>query len=394
MIAGLLGRGVELPFRAVCLPWLLADRWRSVARQAPTEAVPSPRASLTLGMKVALDELFLVTELLSAGVALPRSGLRDELAAAVAFYRERGWLDEPARYHHTPPPLTSPTLRPGRIPGLRFERLQFESGYEPHPGEPGRERWLAYAPMRTAHAWVLQHPGPQRPWLVCIHAYRMGFPLADFLAFPAGWFHHQLGLNVLFPVLPFHGPRKLGWRTGEWIFSGDSLDTVHMQAQAVWDIRRLVGWLRAQGAPAVGVYGLSLGGYTAALLAALEAALDCVIVGIPAVDWVSLLRWNLPPALLRLAERIGLASDEAVQVERVISPLALPPRVSHERRYLYAAMADRLVPLHHARDLWRHWEEPRCVWYEGSHVSFGWEGAVRGLLHEALHATGLVPAAI
>jgi len=32
----------------------------------------------------------------------------------------------------------------------------------------------------------------------------------------------------------------------------------------------LVRWLRASGAPALGLYGVSLGGYTAALLAALE----------------------------------------------------------------------------------------------------------------------------
>jgi hypothetical protein len=38
---------------------------------------------------------------------------------------------------------------------------------------------------------------------------------ADFTGFPAAWFHHELGLNVAFPVLPLHGPRKMGIRTGD-----------------------------------------------------------------------------------------------------------------------------------------------------------------------------------
>jgi hypothetical protein len=395
MIAALVGRGVELPLRALCAPWLLATRWQSLGSQPAADTVPAPRRSLALGLKVALDEVFFLTELLSASIVAPRhrGRLREELDAAVALFRAHGWLDAPATYHRPPPPLETPARRPRRARGLDFQHLEFESGYEPHPDEPGRERWLGYTPMRTAHAWVLQHTDRPRPWLVCVHAYRMGFPLADFLGFPAAWFHHQLGLNLAFPVLPFHGPRKTGWRTGEGFFSGDYIDTVHMQAQAVWDIRRLLSWVRAEDAPAVGVYGISLGGYTTALLAALEANLDCVIAGIPAVDYGSLARWNLPPVLHRLAERAGITWDTVAELERVISPLALPPRVAHERRFLFAAMADRLVPPHHARDLWRHWEEPRLLWYEGSHVSFGWEASVRAFLREALETTGLVSAA-
>ena len=44
---------------------------------------------------------------------------------------------------------------------------------------------------------------------------------------------------------------------------------------------------------------------------------------------------------------------------RVASPLALEPRVPRERRYLFGAVADRLVPADQVRDLWRHWERPR-----------------------------------
>jgi hypothetical protein len=218
----------------------------------------------------------------------------------------------------------------------------------------------------------------------------MGFPLADFTAFPAAWFHHELGLNVAFPVLPLHGPRKIGLRTGDGFLSGDYLDTIHLQTQAVWDIRRLIRWLQAEDGQAIGTYGLSLGGYTATLLASLEDDLCCVIAGIPATDYVGLTRWVLPTWFLRLAEYGGLSLDRIERLMGVISPLALVPRVPWDRRFLYAATADRLVPPATVVALWDHWKRPRLDWYEGSHVSFGWEATVKGLIADALARSGLL----
>ena len=86
-----------------------------------------------------------------------------------------------------------------------------------------------------------------------------------------GHYHKILGLNVLIPVLPLHGPRRIGRRSGDGFLGGEVLDTVHAETQAIWDIRRMIGWLRGQGALSVGATGLSLGGYTTALLAGIEA---------------------------------------------------------------------------------------------------------------------------
>ena len=107
--------------------------------------------------------------------------------------------------------------------------------------------------------------------------------------FRARWLHHELGLNVAIPVMPLHGPRTIGRRSGDGYVSGNFIDVVHAQAQAASEVRALVHWLRRRGAPAVGLYGISLGAYTAALVAALEPKLDCVIAGIPAVDFFSTL---------------------------------------------------------------------------------------------------------
>jgi hypothetical protein len=372
----------------------LAARWVAQRRPLGAGDTPAPRASVALVVKAALDELFFVTEVVSAGfIPRDRDRVRAEIRAALEFYDARGWLAEPLRYHRAPPPLESPEVCEARTRSLHFRHVRFESGYVPEPGDPARERWLGYRANRTAHAWVLEHPGAPRPWLVCVPGYRMGHPLVDFTGFPAALLHHRRGLNLVIPVLPLHGPRKVGWRSGDGFLSGEYLDTLHALSQAVWDVRRLLGWLRGRGAPAVGVYGLSLGGYTTALLAALEQDLACVILGVPATCYMSIARWNVPPPMWHLAERLGVPWAELERLVRVVSPLALSPRVPRERRFLFAALADRLVPPHAARALWHHWDRPRLAWYEGSHVSFGVEPVVQALLGEALEVSGLASAA-
>ena len=72
----------------------------------------------------------------------------------------------------------------------------------------------------------------------------------------------------------------------------DYVQMVHLFANATYDVRSLVRWLRARGAAQVGLYGISLGAYVAALVAALEDDLACVIAGIPAVDFPNLARDN------------------------------------------------------------------------------------------------------
>jgi dienelactone hydrolase len=153
-----------------------------------------------------------------------------------------------------------------------------------------------------------------------------------------------------------------------------------------------VSWLRGRGAPAIGVYGVSLGAHTSALLASLEDGLDGVVAGIPAADLLALLRSHFPPVLLRAAARLGLDLEQAAQLLRVVSPLAIQPRVPADRRFLYAGAADRLAPPEHALALWRHWERPRIAWYDGGHVSFLWEPAVERLLLEAFERCGLLAA--
>src|SRR5207253_242863 len=113
-----------------------------------------------------------------------------------------------------------------------------------------------------------------------------GLPFMDFGAFDVGQLHDELGYNLVLPLLPLHGHRKPARApgrsgAGDAFLSFDLVNTVHGLAQAVWDVRRIIGWVRAQGATSVGLFGVSLGAYVAALVAGVVDGLDRIVAGIP-----------------------------------------------------------------------------------------------------------------
>ena len=191
------------------------------------------------------------------------------------------------------------------------------------------------------------------------------------------------------PVLPLHGPRRIGRRDGDRFLAGDYLATVHAQTQAVWDIRRLVRWAREQGAPAVGIQGISLGGYTTALTVGVEPRLAGAIAGIPGVDFLSLGSRNVPLVFLRRWELSQLRSPHTRRMMRVVSPLALSPQVPRERLFIYAGLGDRLTPPSQALALWEHWSRPELLLFPGGHVSFFGTREIGDLKRRAFSAMGL-----
>jgi pimeloyl-ACP methyl ester carboxylesterase len=358
-------------------------------RRPGDDALPA-RLSPAVIAQAVLDEV-VVAAMKDPG-RLPRSvdfvRAGGELRDARAQFEAAGWLERPESYHDAPGPPGAWQLRPARAGGLRYEWLTWSSGYEPHDGEPGRDRWLDHRANRVAHAWLLRHRRRDGPWLVCLHGFGMGAPRLDLRAFRATALY-RLGLNLALLVLPLHGPRQTGPRSGDGLMSIDLIDSVHGLAQAAWDARRLLAWLRLHDADHIGAYGLSLGGHVAAMLASLEGELSCTIAGIPATDIPGLYRHHSPAGIRREAHRHHLYED-ASAVHRVVSPLALEPRVARERRFIFAELGDRMSTASQAHRLWLHWDRPTISWYPGGHVGFFWSRQVGAFLLEALEQTGLL----
>ena len=394
-IAFVSGPVVVFSLLAVSIVGYVAAGYLALGQEPVPPEAPEPRLDLKQSYTAAGDELsmcsiVLTTSPLWLGSRSTRIG--KELDEALEMFEDKEWLASPASYHKTPPPLKNPCREPLRHKNWNMEHLSFESGYEPWPEEPGRDRWLSYEDNRTAHAWVMQHPGEPRPWLVGLHGIRMGFPRRDLLLYRPEHLHHELGLNLLLPILPIHGPRKVGAVSGDRILSGDAMDMVHAGAQAMWDVRRLISWLRSpeQNAPAVGVVGYSLGGYTAALLAGLQSEADCIISGNPAVDPSGLFWRNALSLTTRYLKTEGVTEKKMDALMRPVAPLALTPQIAWEKRAIFCGVADRVVPPGEATSLWRHWEQPRIRWYQGSHRGFLRTEEGENFIEEILRATNVL----
>lgn len=361
-------------------------------RQEPhVDGVPSPPIDLRTAAQVAVDEVLLSTMNLSRSAPFGQdlARVRQEVAEGHDFFEAQGWVEKPLDYHRTPPPLEHVETKRGRTIGIDYEEIRFESGYEPLEGEPGRQRWLGFAPNRDGYARILRARGADRPWVLGIHGYQMGWPFTDVGMFRRLWQKHDV--NVLLPVLPLHGPRKVGRRSGDGYLEGDLLNSVHAEAQAMWDMRRVLGWAREQqGAEKIGAFGLSLGGYNAGLLSALAPELRCVIAGIPAVDFSRLMWRHGPPLDVLTVEQGGMFREEVADLLRVVSPLELEPLVPKAHRAIFAGTADRLIPPDQVMDLWEHWDQPTLHWYHGGHMTFGLDPAVDRLIVDTLRGAELV----
>lgn len=298
-----------------------------------------------------------------------------ELATAAALFENQGWLADPRSYHQVPTPLRDSdfTSHGSTAVPHRHETVTFASGFRPRETEPGAQRWSATEGNDTVVVRLLRHPGRRAPWVVCLHGFGMGTSRFDVSLLWGTYLHKQLGLNVAVPVLPFHGPRRMPG--DDQLLSMDLALTLHSISQAIWDVRRLVGWIRESSGAPVGVYGLSLGGFLASLLAGIEP-LDCVVAGIPFVDVPNLMaHHNPPPAYLD-----ALRSPAARDVFTVVSPLSVKPLLPLDRRAILAARGDRLIPGDQPQALQASWQLCRLDWCNGGHVGFVWSRRSRGLV--------------
>ena len=382
-----------LPLTQVLRPFtrtggFYARSWATYLDRQPDE-LPVGRPTLALAAQALSDEIVLLGFhlLRSAPDATRLDRIHREVIAALEFYGGQGWLQEPEKFFVTPPPLTDVSIRNVSSMGHTYERIFFDSEYEPSVGEPGRNRWLSYSANAREYGLMLRHREP-RPWLVCVHGAEMGRAALDLRLFRAWHLHQTLGMNVVLPVLPMHGPRARGLPKGAAFPSEDVLDNVHGVAQAVWDIRRLLYWIRSQDADSpIGLNGISLGGYLTSMIASLEDGLSCAIVSIPLADLVELIARHAGVSdYLDLRQMLTSAKP----ISRMISPLGLSPRVPMQGRFICAGTADRLVhPRDEATRLWEHWDRPEICWFPGSHTGFFRSRAVQRFIDGALEKSGL-----
>jgi hypothetical protein len=336
------------------------------ARPSPEADCPPLSANPLAWATLTIDELAMSTAYLLSRRGGPPEDTRAQAREAVETLRAAGYVDDPAKVFPVPSAPAEIRATRRRRGGIDFEHLSFSTPY-PLPVDLSRSHdWATGDGNATTHAYLLRHGDRTRPWVVVLHGHRMGEP-RDLRLLGSTRLARSLGVDVAHLVLPMHGPRGRGERHA---FPGlDAVTNFFGMAQSVWDARTLLARLRAEGAETIGVFGVSLGGHVAALLAGVDAELRCVVAGVPTSDIATMLantvrqHWGV-----EALEASGVEDESFRTLSRLVSPLSLPVLVPRQHRYLYAAVGDRLVTPEQAIALWRHWDKPTIQWLQGGHI--------------------------
>jgi hypothetical protein len=263
-----------------------------------------------------------------------------------------GWLREG--------PAAETTLRRTLTAAGPAWSVQWPSGYEVATDEI-RAQYDGILENRTAHARWFGDPAVRGPVVVVLHGYRGGGAPEPALWPIRRW--RRAGRNVVLPVLPFHGPRapvsnRPAFPAPDPRFTNEGF------RQAVWDLTALVAWLRAEGHGPVHLAGMSLGGYTAALLGTLVDELASLLLVVPLGSLALFAHQHGRFGTGGTAEALR---DALEAVYRPTSPLSRPPRLSPDRVQVVATRSDGITGLRHAELLASHFGvDPRVV--RGSHL--------------------------
>jgi len=339
-------------------------------RLRPTALSPLERLLMRLGAR--FDHLMLRLWMRGDAAAATDGALRDEMLRAHAFYRDPRFLAAPHTFFEEPPAPDGVAERTlGRLAdGGRCLDLAFASGFTPVYPE-ARAEFSRFGENRMAHARWWRHRGRPAPTVVCLHGYASGDPRIDRLAFGVRRLY-DAGLDVLLFTLPFHGRRKPrdARKSGEAFFARNLARTNEAFAQTMFEVRALMRYLAEAGCGPIGVFGMSLGAYCAALLAAVEPRLAFAIAMIPVASLTDLV-WGEPIHRFRRqeTEAHGITLGAFRELWQVHAPLLRPPLVPRERRFVVGALGDRICPPAHAHALWHHWERPKIHWYPGGHLA-------------------------
>jgi pimeloyl-ACP methyl ester carboxylesterase len=309
-----------------------------------------------------------------AGTALRPNDFRAE-RNSLAFYADLAEARDPELSFPAPTEPPRVSCRPANPVAEwtahgHVENIRFRSSFEAiNPAL--REKRRGYARNNVVHAQHWRHDDGPHPTLCLIHGFMGSAYLFNGLFFSLPWFYRS-GYDVLLYTLPFHGRRaeRFSPYSGYGYFADGMSGFAEAMAQAVHDFRSVLDYLEYTGVDRIALTGMSLGGYTSALIAGVDDRIQAVIPNVPVVtpdaafdDWFPA---NL---LVRLGNRAtGTDRDRASAASAYHSPLNYAPLVPKDRRLIIAGLGDRLAPPQQAEMLWHHWDHCAFHWFPGNHV--------------------------
>jgi pimeloyl-ACP methyl ester carboxylesterase len=294
---------------------------------------------------------------------------------SLRFYAELGAAQDPELSFPAPTEFPRVSSRPANpvaewMAHGRVHNIKFKSSFSAiNPAV--REHRRGYERNNVVHAQHWVHDDGPHPTLCLIHGFMGSAYLFNGLFFSLPWFYRS-GYDVLLYTLPFHGRRaeRHSPFSGYGYFADGFSGFAEAMAQAVHDFRSVLDYLEYTGVDRIALTGMSLGGYTSALIAAVDDRIQAVIPNVPVVTPESAFDdWFPANMLVRLGNRVtGMDRTAAAAASMYHSPLNYPPLVAKDRRLIITGLGDRLAPPEQAEALWEHWDRCAFHWFPGNHI--------------------------
>jgi dienelactone hydrolase len=292
-------------------------------------------------MMAALSRLIDRTAIYLAAVRMPRADGRD-------FHLEEAQrVIESADF--IPAEVEAAKVQFSGAVGLRFAT--------PRPGAFEENNTVRGRLYRCAGRWQ------ERPTVILLHGWNDGTD--HYLRFPrlAAQFNRN-GFNAATLEAPFHfqrRPRQLGaWSN---FLCPDIMRTVEAVRQSGSETRAFAAWLRQQGCPAVGLLGVSLGGWLAGLTVCYDARFACAVLLVPVARLDRMLEEAAFCRDIRLAwkgRRVEAGKLNLTEVR---------PAIPRQYILLIEAIHDLFVPPETMEELWRVWDQPEIWRLRHGHIS-------------------------
>jgi pimeloyl-ACP methyl ester carboxylesterase len=291
------------------------------------------------------------------------------------FYAELAAAQDPTISFPAPTEVPRVASRPANpvaewVARGRVENIRFASSFTAvNPAL--REQWRGFTRNNVVRAQHWRHNDGPHPTLCVIHGFMGSAYLANGLFLSLPWFYRS-GFDVLLYTLPFHGRRaeRCSPFSGYGFFANGLGGFAESVAQAVHDFRSVIDYLEFTGVDRIALTGISLGGFTSALIASVDDRIQAVIPNVPVVTPESAVDAWFPANKLVTLERKATRTDPelAAAATRYTSPLNYRPLVSKDRRLIITGLGDRLAPPQQAELLWEHWDRCKFHWFPGNHL--------------------------
>ena len=244
-------------------------------------------AAADIGLRTAIASLLAATMLPTMLGGLRRGQSQAE-QEQLRFYTELAAAKDPALSFPAPTSVPRVSSRPASpiaewIAKGNVHNIRFNSSFE-SVNPVLRQQCRGFERNNIVHAQHWRHDDGPHPTLCVIHGF-MGSPyLFNGLFFSLPWFYRS-GYDVLLYTLPFHGSRaeKGSLFSGYGFFANGFAGFAEAMAQAVHDFRSVIDYLEFTGVDRIALTGMSLGGYTSALIASVDDRIQAVIPNVPVV---------------------------------------------------------------------------------------------------------------